>query len=44
MRINKIGKIMEEVKAVYAAYPDSPKGLQDWKARLVPIYNAAKKA
>ena len=44
MRINKIGKIMEAVKAVYAAYPDSPKGLQDWKARLVPIYDAAKKA
>ncbi len=44
VRINRIGKIMEEVKVVYAAYPDSPKGLQDWKARLVPIYNAAKKA
>ncbi len=44
MRVNKVAKLMEQIKDVYSQYPTSPKGLADWKARLSPIYDAAKKA
>ncbi len=42
LRVSKIAGLMEDVKEVYRNYPDSPKGLADWKRRLVPIYDAAK--
>ncbi|MFX1330963.1 MAG: geranylgeranyl reductase family protein [Promethearchaeota archaeon] len=41
-RVNKVAGLMEDVKEVYRQYPDSPKGLEAWKARLIPIYEAAK--
>jgi digeranylgeranylglycerophospholipid reductase len=44
LRVNKVAKLMDEIRGVYAKYPDSPKGLEAWKARLVPIYDAAKSA
>jgi hypothetical protein len=43
-RVNKVSGLMEDIKDVYRDYPDSPKGLEKWKARLTPIYDAAKKA
>jgi geranylgeranyl reductase family protein len=42
LRVNKIAKLMDEVKEVYSNYPDSPAGLSAWKAKLGPIYEAAK--
>ncbi|MFX0045732.1 MAG: geranylgeranyl reductase family protein [Candidatus Hermodarchaeota archaeon] len=44
MRVNKVAKLMDQIKDVYSQYPTTPKGLADWKARLAPIYDAAKKA
>jgi hypothetical protein len=44
MRVNKVAKLMDQIKQVYSQYPATPKGLADWKARLSPIYDAAKKA
>ncbi|MBD3404592.1 MAG: geranylgeranyl reductase family protein [Candidatus Lokiarchaeota archaeon] len=42
LRVQKIANLMEEIKEVYSEYPDSPKGLDKWKARLEPIYKEAK--
>ncbi|MFX0107860.1 MAG: geranylgeranyl reductase family protein [Candidatus Hodarchaeota archaeon] len=44
LRVNKVSKLMEQIKDLYRQYPASPKGLADWKARLAPIYEEAKKA
>jgi len=44
MRVNKVAKLMEQIKELYSQYPATPKGLADWNARLFPIYDAAKKA
>ncbi len=44
MRVNRVAKLMEQIKDAYRQYPDSPKGLAEWKSRLTPIYDAAKKA
>ena len=44
LRVNKVAKLMDEIRRVYAEYPSSPKGLEAWKAKLVPIYDAAKAA
>ena len=44
MRVNKVAHLMNDIRAVYREYPDSPKGLDAWKARLTPIYDAAKEA
>ncbi len=41
-RVNRIAQLMNEIKAVYAQYPASPKQLPAWRARLEPIYQAAK--
>ncbi len=41
-RVKRIADLMERIRAVYAEYPDSPAGLDEWKTRLVPIYEAAK--
>lgn len=41
-RVNKVAGLMDDIKDVYKEYPDSPKGLDKWKARLTPIYEAAK--
>ena len=40
----KVAKLMNEIRVVYSEYPDSPKGLDAWKAKLVPIYEGAKAA
>jgi digeranylgeranylglycerophospholipid reductase len=42
LRVSKVANLMNEIRAVYAQYPDSPKGLIAWKARLDPLYEAAK--
>jgi digeranylgeranylglycerophospholipid reductase len=42
LRVSKVASLMNDIRAVYAQYPDSPKGLEDWIARLVPLYDAAK--
>jgi geranylgeranyl reductase family protein len=44
LRVNKVAKLMNDIRGVYSEYPDSPKGLEAWKAKLVPIYDAAKEA
>jgi digeranylgeranylglycerophospholipid reductase len=42
LRVSKVANLMSEIRAVYAQYPDSPKGLATWKALLAPLYEAAK--
>jgi len=44
LRVSKVAKLMNDIRAVYADYPDSPKGLDALIARLGPIYTAAKAA
>ncbi len=44
LRVNKVAKLMNEIRVVYNEYPSSPKDLDAWKARLEPIYAAAKEA
>ena len=44
LRVNKVAKLMNDIRAVYDAYPSSPKGLNEWRARLWPIYEGAKTA
>ena len=44
LRVSKVAGLMNDIRALYREYPDSPKGLDAWKARLVPIYEAAKTA
>ncbi|MHA2025140.1 MAG: geranylgeranyl reductase family protein [Candidatus Thorarchaeota archaeon] len=44
LRVSKVAKLMNDIRAVYSDYPDSPKGLDAWKAKLVPIYEGAKAA
>ncbi|MFW9787914.1 MAG: geranylgeranyl reductase family protein [Candidatus Thorarchaeota archaeon] len=43
-RVSKVANLMNEIRVVYSEYPSSPKGLNAWKARLEPIYAAAKEA
>jgi flavin-dependent dehydrogenase len=42
-RVNRIAHLMEDIKVVYSEYPNDPKGLLAWKAKLGPIYDAAKR-
>ena len=42
-RVSRIAHLMEDIKHLYSEYPKSPKGLPAWKARLIPIYETAKK-
>ncbi|RDE11613.1 MAG: hypothetical protein C4K48_11205 [Candidatus Thorarchaeota archaeon] len=42
LRVSKVAKLMSDIRALYAQYPDSPKGLSAWKERLALIYDAAK--
>ncbi|MHA1943186.1 MAG: geranylgeranyl reductase family protein [Candidatus Thorarchaeota archaeon] len=44
LRVSNVAKLMSNIRAVYSEYPDSPKGLEAWKAKLVPIYDGAKAA
>lgn len=44
LRVSKVAKLMNDIRALYSEYPDSPKRLEAWKARLVPIYDGAKAA
>ena len=44
LRVNKVAKLMDQIREVYAQYPSSPKGLDAWKAKLKPIYDGAKAA
>jgi hypothetical protein len=44
LRVSKVANLMNDIRAVYREYPGSPKGLDAWKARLKPIYDAAKEA
>ena len=44
LRVSKVANLMNDIRAVYRDYPNSPKGLEAWKARLEPIYAAAKQA
>jgi digeranylgeranylglycerophospholipid reductase len=41
-RMSEVSKIMAQMRLIYADYPDSPMHLQDWKARLTPLYQAVK--
>jgi digeranylgeranylglycerophospholipid reductase len=41
-QVSKVAGLMDDIKQVYQEYPDSPDGLERWKARLVPIYDAVK--
>ncbi len=42
LRASKIAKLMDEIREVYANYPDSPAGLDAWIQKLHPIYEEAK--
>jgi digeranylgeranylglycerophospholipid reductase len=44
LRVNKVAKLMDAIREVYADYPSSPDGLDAWKKRLWPIYEEAKQA
>ncbi|MHA3963251.1 MAG: geranylgeranyl reductase family protein [Candidatus Thorarchaeota archaeon SMTZ1-45] len=44
LRVSKVAGLMNDIRRVYREYPSSPKGLNAWKERLVPIYAAAKEA
>ncbi|TFF95989.1 NAD(P)/FAD-dependent oxidoreductase [Candidatus Thorarchaeota archaeon] len=42
LRVSKIAKLMEEIRALFLEYPSEPADLARWKARLDPIYEEAK--
>ncbi|MFW9834221.1 MAG: geranylgeranyl reductase family protein [Candidatus Thorarchaeota archaeon] len=44
LRVSKVAGLMNDIRRVYSEYPSSPKGLNAWKAKLEPIYAAAKEA
>lgn len=44
LRVSKVAGLMNDIRRVYREYPSSPKDLNAWKERLVPIYAAAKEA
>ena len=44
LRVNRVAKLMNDIREVYDQYPASPKGLDAWKSRLKPIYDEAKAA
>jgi digeranylgeranylglycerophospholipid reductase len=44
LRVSKVANLMNDIRRVYSEYPSSPKGLDAWKEKLVPIYAAAKEA
>ena len=41
-RVSEVSKIMTQMRMIYADYPDSPNGLENWRARLSPLYQAVK--
>jgi len=41
-RISEVSKLMTQMRMIYADYPDSPHDLENWKQRLLPLYNAVK--
>jgi geranylgeranyl reductase family protein len=41
-QVSKVAGLMDEIKQVYQEYPQSPDGLEEWKARIVPIYDTVK--
>jgi hypothetical protein len=42
LRVSRVAKLMNDIRALYAQYPDSPKGLSAWKERLALLYGAAR--
>jgi len=42
LRVSKVANLMNDIRGLYAQYPDSPKGLLAWTSRLKPLYDAAK--
>ena len=44
LRVSKVANLMNDIRRVYSEYPSSPKGLNAWTEKLVPIYDAAKEA
>ncbi len=42
LRVSKVANLMNDIRALYAQYPESPKGLASWVSRLKPLYDAAK--
>lgn len=44
LRVSKVAGLMNDIRRVYSEYPSSPKGLEAWKQKLVPIYAEAKEA
>jgi digeranylgeranylglycerophospholipid reductase len=41
-QVSEVSKIMAQMRMIYADYPDTPMGLQNWKDRLSPLYQAVK--
>jgi len=41
-QVSEVSKIMTQMRLIYADYPNSPKGLQNWKNRLSPLYQTVK--
>ncbi|MDH4215224.1 MAG: NAD(P)/FAD-dependent oxidoreductase [Candidatus Thorarchaeota archaeon] len=42
LRVSKVANLMNDIRVLYAQYPESPKGLASWVSRLKPLYEAAK--
>lgn len=42
LKVAKVAKLMEQMRSLYDAYPDSPKGLDSWKARVTQVYDEVK--
>lgn len=41
-RVNEIAHLMDDIKELYRNYPENPKNLEAWKAKLKPLYEKAK--
>lgn len=39
-RVANVSRLMGQMRSIYADYPDSPKQLAAWRARLPPVYEA----
>ncbi len=42
-RVSAVSKLMANMREIYADYPKSPKQLAAWRARLLPVYEAARR-
>jgi hypothetical protein len=41
-RLSEVSRLMTQIRMIYADYPRSPNQLAAWRARLPPVYEAAR--